>query len=151
MNEETSEDFHVKCPLLGPFLTKICMRQQISWKTSGFRCGCCSNHGISWFFTPGSVFVATFRNHLSYCLCLHCGWIGSGGQCNDWTETYSELRPAISWDFVPFTLVVCYRHFGPIFKVQADCLAPEDGSDRLARNVGSKLPIPGQPEITYFF
>jgi hypothetical protein len=55
MNEENSEDFHVKCPLLGPFLTKVYMRQQLSWKTSGFRCGCCSNHGISRFFTHGSV------------------------------------------------------------------------------------------------
>jgi len=64
MNEENSEDFHVKCPLLGPFMSKIYTRQQLSWKTSGFRCGSCSNHGISRFFTPCSVFVTTFRNHL---------------------------------------------------------------------------------------
>ena len=55
MNEENSEDFHVKCPLLGPFLTKIYMRQQLSWNTSGFRCDCYSNHSISRFFTPCSV------------------------------------------------------------------------------------------------
>jgi len=86
----------------------------------------------------------------TYCLCLHYGWIGSGGQCNDWSETYSELRPAIFWDFVYLTVVVCYQRFFPTLKVQADCLALEDGSDGLARNVGNKISIPGEPEITSF-
>jgi len=52
---------------------------------------------------------------------------------------------------VQLILVACYRRFGSIFKVQAGCLTLEDGSDMLARNVGSKLPIPGEPEIIYLF
>jgi len=63
MNEENSDDFSCKVSASRSFLTKIFMCQQLSWKTSGFRCGCCSNHGISRFFTPHSVFVATFRNY----------------------------------------------------------------------------------------
>ena len=41
-------------------------------------------------------------------------------------------------------MVVPYRRFGPIFKVQAvqvDCLTLEDETDRLSRNVGMELPF----------
>jgi hypothetical protein len=85
----------------------------------------------SWYFSVflHNVVCLLRRFGTIYCLCLHFGWIRSGGQCNDWTETHSESRSAISWDFVQLTLVVCYRRFGPIFKVQTDCLTLEDWSD----------------------
>jgi hypothetical protein len=131
--------FHVNCPLAGH-----------SWP----KFSCVNNfHGRLQVFAAAVVQIMVFLGFLHHivcllrrfgttnCLCLHCGRIVSGGQRNDWTETYSELRSAIFWDFVQLTLVVCYRRFGPIFKVQAECLTLKVGSDRLAQNFGNKLAI----------
>ena len=60
-------------------------------------------------------------------------------------KTTEAIRSWLSWNFIQRVMVVPYRRFGSIFKslsfLQEDCLTLEDGTYRLSRNVGKKIPL----------
>ena len=61
-----------------------------------------------------------------------------------------ELTSALFWDFTQCTMVVSYWRFGTSYRLLlwgpsspffSNCMALEDGTDRLPRNVDKKLPF----------
>ena len=54
------------------------------------------------------------------------------------------LRPSILWDFTQLRFVIGYQLFGTAYRSRVqgsrDFLTPEDGNDRLSRNVNSEVP-----------
>jgi hypothetical protein len=60
-------------------------------------------------------------------------------------ETADAVRSRLSWYFTERVMVMPYGRFGSVFKsvsfLQEDCLTLEDGTDRLLRNFGKKIPL----------
>jgi hypothetical protein len=60
-------------------------------------------------------------------------------------KTADAIRYRLSWNFIQGGMVVTDRRFRSIFKslsfLQEECLTLEDGTDRLSRNVGKKIPL----------